>query len=425
MSGIGLTVIALSTLALTTSADAWSTIKMTEQTVDGLNVSLSDPVVVALSRPGETRWGYHQFPTISRLPGGQVLVTFNGGPDRDDFYGKPGPAYVSSDHGVTWNEYEPPAPLLTVSHSVISEVNGGESLCVPMSVSLDIEKQGVKLPPLSGKMHVYGEVLLYRLSECPDEVKKHLRELPAIRWSPREKRWCPEKVGWDTADALARTRKNDFVIPRPYIDNRILRIDGLLYYPDFHLNHLLPDGSHPKNYPCWCMVSRDNGRSWARHGLIAYDPSGELMMGEPCLAQTTDGKLVCVIRCADHQQRPMLITYSSDRGKTWGEPRRLFDFGVMPQLLLLPNKVMVLSFGRPGVHLMFSPDGSAKRWTEPVSVIAGNRSSISGHSCGYTRVLPVGDDSFLLAYSDFNWPGLHGKSCKAILVRKVVVSKPD
>ena len=425
MSGPFFSVFSLPTLALAASASAWSTIKMTEQTVDGLSVSLSDPVVVALSRPGETRWGHHQFPTISRLPDGQALVTFNGGPDRDDFYGKPGPAYVSADQGVTWSAYDPPDPLLTVSHSVISEVKEGDHLCVPMSVSLDIEKQGVKLPRLSGTMQVYGEVLFYRLSDCASEIQNHMKKLPAVRWDARQKRWQREEVGWDTANALVRTRKSDYVIPRPYIDNRVLVVGDLLYYADFHLGHLLPDGSHPRNYASWCMVSRYNGRSWDRHGLIAYDQSGKLMMGEPCLAQTTDDRLVCVIRCADHQQMPMLITYSSDGGKTWDEPQRLYDFGVMPQLLRLPNKVMALSFGRPGVHLMLSPDGEAKRWTGPVSVIAGDRSSISGHSCGYTRMLPVGDDSFLLAYSDFNWPGPDGRDCRAILVRKVVVSKPD
>jgi len=406
--------------AMASAAD-WSTIKMTQEEVDGLEVRLSEPVVIARSRPRETRWGYHQFPAISRLPDGRIVVTYNGGPDRDDFYGRPGPAYVSSDQGVTWTEYGPDDPLLTVSHSVISEVNDGDYLCVPMSSSMDIEKEGVKLPQVSGKMHVYNEVLLYRLKECSEEIQNYMRKLPGVRWSSKEKRWRREEVTWDTKDALVRTRKSDHVLPRPYLDNRILRLDGLLYYADFHLNHLLPDGSHPKNYATWLMVSRDNGRSWDRQAVIAYDTSGELMMGEPCLTHTADGGLACVIRCAHHEQKPMLITYSADKGKTWEEPKQFYDFGVMPQAMLLGNKVMALSFGRPGVYLMFSPDGSGKRWTDPVSVVPGDRRNVSGHSCGYTRMLALDDNSFLLAYSDFKAINSEGEACKAIAVRKIEV----
>lgn len=396
---------------------------ISSDSMDGLDVRLSEPVVIARSRPGETRWGYHQFPTISRLPDGRVLVTFNGGPDRDDFYGEPGPAYVSSDQGVTWSEYEPDDPLLTVSHSAISEVNDGDYLCVPMSPSMDIEKEGAKLPRVSGKMYAYGEVLLYRLRECSKEVQDYMKKLPCVRWRSKDERWVREEIVWDTKDALVRTRKSDYVLPRPYLDNRILRLDGLLYYADFHLNHLLPDGSHPKNYATWLMVSRDNGRSWDRQAVIAYDTSGELMMGEPCLTRTADGGLACVIRCAHHEQKPMLITYSADKGKTWQEPKRLHDFGVMPQAMLLANRVLALSFGRPGVHVMFSPDGSGRRWTDPVSIVPGDHRDADGHSCGYTRMIALDADSFLLAYSDFRATDSEGKICKAVAVRKIEVSR--
>lgn len=68
-------------------------------TLDEATLVLHDPVPVAVSEPGEKRWGFHQFPAISRLPGGRLLVTFNDRPDRDEAYGTPGPAYVSSDSG--------------------------------------------------------------------------------------------------------------------------------------------------------------------------------------------------------------------------------------------------------------------------------------------------------------------------------------
>jgi hypothetical protein len=388
-----------------------------------MTVRVFDPVVVALSEAGETRWGHHQFPALSRLPDGRLLTTFNDRPDRDDAYGTLGPAYVSADEGRTWSKWDSPEPLLTVSHSVISQVYDGQFLCVPISPSLDIAKNKIELPAESGRMNVYGEVLFYRLSECSRDVQAYMTSLPAVRWSPVGGKWERQNIEWDTREALIRTRKSDYVIPRPYIDNHILKYNGMLLFPDFHLQHRLPGGGQPKNYACWCMMSDDNGRTWKRHGLMAYDPSGDLMMGESCLLPTSDGNLACIIRCADQQQKPMRIAYSSDKGKTWTETRPLGDFGVMPQAALLENGVAVLAFGRPGVHLLFSPDGMAREWLGPVSLVAGDPRAITEDSCGYTRLLPVSEDAVLIAYSDFKHVGQDGRIYKAILVRKIQVSK--
>ena len=386
-------------------------------------VQVAEPVVVAVSAPDEERWGYHQFPAISRLPDGRLLVTFNDRPDRDEAYGTPGPAYVSPDGGATWTPWEPPDPLLSVSHAVISKIEDGHYLCAPIAPSLDITRNNIELPDPACRMEAYGEVLFYHLSECSADVQTYMATIPSTRWAPDQGKWQRHDMAWETREALIRTRKSDYVIPRPYLDNGILRYDGTLYYADFHLQHLLPDGERPKNYACWCMTSDDNGLSWKRLGLIAYDPAGELMMGEPCLLPTSDGRLACVIRCSHHLQKPMLITHSSDKGRTWSETMPLHDFGVMPQAILLGNEVAAVSFGRPGVHLMFSPDGRAREWVGPLSILAGDSHAVSDHSCGYTRLLAISEDSFLLAYSDFDWTGNDGRRCKAILVRRIVVSR--
>ncbi len=388
-----------------------------------VKVRLDDPSVVALSVPGETRWGYHQFPVLSRLPDQRLLATFNDGPDCDDAYGRPGPARVSGDGGRTWQPADLPDPLLSVSHSPVSEVAGGEYFCAPMSPPQDLAAGGIVLPEPSGRMDSYGEVLFHRLDQCPPAVPSFLERIPAVRWIPAAGAWKREEIAWDIASGLARVRTGEGVIPRPYIDNRVLRHAGLLYYADYHFQRLLPDGSLPKSYAAWCLVSRDNGRSWRRHGLIAYDPAGRLMMGEPCLFPTADGALACVIRCANQRQAPLLIARSRDGGLTWSEPRRLHDFGVMPQGLLLANGIAAVSFGRPGVHLLFSPDGAAGEWVGPVSLVAGAGGEVTAHSCGYTRLLAVADDAFLAIYSDFNHRDERGQACKAILVRKIAVGK--
>lgn len=390
--------------------------------LSGLDVELAEPVAVALSQPGEERWGYHQFPAISRLPDGRLLVTFNDCPDQDDSYGRPGPAYVSGDEGQTWNPYDPADGLLTVSHSPISEVYDGERLCVPMSVALDIATEGIELPPPVGSVNAYGKIRFHKLSECPARVRDFMAALPAVRWHPADRQWRRESVRWDMGGALVRNRQGEHVVPRPYIDNRILRHDGLLYLAGYLQMYLRPDGSAPPNYETWCMVSVDNGRTWQRHGLVASDPTGDAIMAEPCLAATTDGGLACVIRCTDQRLRPMLIAHSADGGKTWDEPQQLHEFGVMPQTLLLDGGVMACSFGRPGVWMRFSPDGSARKWTEPLAIIPGDIDHLTADSCGYTRMLAVSENSFLLTYSHFRHAGPDGKQCKAIFVRKITVS---
>ena len=44
---------------------------------DGWTAVVGPPVVVALSEPGETRWGWHQFPALSLLPDGEILCAFS------------------------------------------------------------------------------------------------------------------------------------------------------------------------------------------------------------------------------------------------------------------------------------------------------------------------------------------------------------
>jgi hypothetical protein len=394
-----------------------------EQDLGDLTIVISDPSTVALSDPGEDRWGYHQFPTISSMPDGRLLATVNAVPDRDDCYGTPGPAFVSGDEGQTWKEESPEEPSLSISHSVISEVLEGEFLSVPMSRPLSPGDEGVELPEVLGTMDVYGEVRLYDLGACSGRVRDYMHRLPAARWMPSLGSWRREMVEWDTRNALVRTRKGVDVITRPYVDNRIIRSEGRLYYADYHLNLLLPDGSCPKNYACQCMVSDDNGRSWHRHGTIAYDETGDLNMAEPSLVKTGPQGFACVIRCSDHRQEPMLITHSGDGGRTWERPTELFEFGVMPQALSLGNGVIALAFGRPGIHLMFSPDGSARKWTEPLSIIKGRKAAITTDTCGYTRLLELGRDKLLLIYSDFGWRHPQAGRCKAILTRRIEVRR--
>lgn len=395
----------------------------TEHTRGNVRVKLSPPVVVALSAPGERRWGQHQFPALSRLPDGRLWLTYNTSGDRDDEYGHPGPAYESADSGQTWQKATPADPLLAISHSVISPVGEGEFLCAPMSPSLPIEREKILLPEPAAKFNAYGEVLQYRLSELPPRVAEFVGKVPAVRWNAARKAWERETIAWDTNDVLLRTRKDAFVFSRPYIDNVLVASGKRLLYPSYHLGHLLPDGSLPKSYACWCLASDDRGRTWRRLGLISNDAAGDSIRAEPALAETSPGELVCLIRTTDHRQRPLLITHSRDGGASWEPARELFPFGVMPQLLRLENGIVVASFGRPGVQLAFAQDAAARTWSEMLPLIAGDPVKPADHSCGYTRMVALDASSFLIAYSDFTAQNDEGQACKAIVVQRVEVER--
>jgi hypothetical protein len=215
--------------------------------VGKVTVTLAEPVVVAVSAAGEKRWGYHQFPTISRLPDGRLLVTYNASADADADYGHPGPAFVSADGGRTWQAWKPDDPLLAISHSPTSPVGNGEYLCVPMSPALSVTREKITLPMPVSKVNVYGEVLHYRLSDLAPRVREFVGRIPALRWHPKQQTWQREEIAWDTADALVRFRQKEGVFCRPYIDNRLVQIGKRLYYPSYHVSHVLPDGTLPRN----------------------------------------------------------------------------------------------------------------------------------------------------------------------------------
>jgi len=86
--------------------------------------------------------------------------------------------------------------------------------------------------------------------------------------------------------------------------------------------------------------------------------------------------------------------------------------------------------------MLFSPDGTVREWVGPpslvhgeskcawlLSLVTGGPRNITENSCGYTRLLPVSEEPILIAYSDFKHVGLDGRAHKAILVRKIQVSR--
>ncbi|MBI2438118.1 MAG: hypothetical protein HYV36_04815, partial [Lentisphaerae bacterium] len=67
-----------------------------------LKIVLGEPLTVAVSAPGERRWGHHQFPHIYSLEDGRLAVTYQIEADSAITKGLPMPLCVSADGGQTW-----------------------------------------------------------------------------------------------------------------------------------------------------------------------------------------------------------------------------------------------------------------------------------------------------------------------------------
>ena len=68
-----------------------------------MTMKLGDPIVAAVSDVGETRWGFHQFPNLSRLPDGRIVLTWANAADASETHGHPAPCCVSRDDIINYD----------------------------------------------------------------------------------------------------------------------------------------------------------------------------------------------------------------------------------------------------------------------------------------------------------------------------------
>lgn len=137
-------------------------------------------------------------------------------------------------------------------------------------------------------------------------------------------------------------------------------------------------------------ASRDQGQTWSLRSVVEAD----FEMDEPAIAKLSDGTIVMVSRPEG------AIAWSYDSGRSFTKPTpfgiRMFD----PGLIVLPNGVLVCTFGLVGrglSHVIFSKDGG-RTWVAP-ELTRGFR---YGAGYGYARGIVHPDLSisgFFMLYS--------------------------
>ena len=333
----------------------------------------------------------------------QLLLFIHVEPDSASSYGKARKTFLSTDRGKSWHE-DPAA----ASAPYGLKLPNGEWLrtdTVPATPVTQIQLPAQRAERVSYKTPFQ----LYLLDELPPN------SLPNIFFQRFTTEWTPESQPLNDPGALRYATGG--LIPQIWWgDMKVLpnpNPSSPLPIPTITVASLCP-------IPPLYYRSTDNGRSWRKIGHILYNEPDRRRDGftEPALELLPNGDLLAILRTTDgNGVGPMYASRSRDNGATWSAPRAFTETGVLPRLLQLKNGVLVLSSGRPGVDLRFSID-NGETWSKPTTLIPlPDPTKIQADSCGYTSLLPLGKDRFLIAYSWFTPPS--GR--KSIYVREVRV----
>lgn len=178
-------------------------------------------------------------------------------------------------------------------------------------------------------------------------------------------------------------------------------------------------GTMRRSYIC---RSPDRGRTWTYLSTVAYRPFlGNEGYSELVIRRLPAGDILALVRTGGNstpswQDNPLVMSRSSDGGRTWSPVRRTGVEGVWPDLLVLADGTLVCSTGRPGAFIMFSTD-NGETWTDH-TVIDAERSS------GYTAVCELSPGELLVGYGVRNGLELEtGPRRHALRVARVSVRR--
>ncbi|MFC1451733.1 hypothetical protein ACFLSJ_00125 [Verrucomicrobiota bacterium] len=408
--------------------------RVTEETI----LVPDTPVVVAASDPEEKRWGWYQFPSIRKDAAGRIIVGFNVTEDSIRSYGKGGvKTFASSDSGKTWDPIEAlthndmPADVSNDRFGLEFGVllpNGdriavSETEAVPVS-DIDFPEPVGWLP--SGYDGACAPAPVYRLKDLPGEWQG----FPLKRLAKGAKEWTTEFATIDDPYDLRSPVEGLFHIT--VVGRFRVAHDGSVIACVYPGAYMRDDGSIAPRNSVLFWRSTDYGRTWRFWSRLTCEPDpatdelGELhrVFGEPYMEILHDGSFYCVVRTTDGLGvGPLYAARSTDMGRTWSKPVAIAPNGVEPQLLKLANNTLILSAGRPGVQVRVSPDGLGREWSPPLHLVQQEMMEVTSDTCGYTKLLATGPDTFMVVYSDFRRKDDNGCERKSILVCEIQVKR--
>ena len=313
-------------------ATAWRTAR--EYDLEKVTVGISEPVLVARQR--ERLW----FPGLTRLDNGDLIANMSCGPDTTQV-DNPGSASVwSFDQGRTWTPLDPLRSPGIVYHHL--QLPSGDALFLSFRQTLH-EPKGVQ-----EMRSPYN-----RLPKGGREVERNAGEIVITG--------LPMAVGYSWQER----RLASFVTTSRVVMLRDGAYLGAMYgtFRGHERESGKPSVTGKSGYSLLTIASRDGVR-WQYRSMVAgveYDLPRSEGPCEASLCRLADGRLMCVFRVGNWY--PYGQAWSEDEGRTWSKPvsmaRRIpsIAFSVEPSLAVLPNGVVVLSGGRPGLYLWFDREG--------------------------------------------------------------------
>ncbi|HCN09294.1 MAG TPA: hypothetical protein DIT01_15310 [Lentisphaeria bacterium] len=312
------------------------------------------PVTIHSVRFGE-RW----FPQLLRHTDNSLLLWLAWG---NDAAFAPSLHIRSTDNGRTWSEPESNVPRHAFSHSLAADE------------LFELDAVGISDPNAPEDAVFWGAWSQPgRLGDEPqiDFVRMHL---PSIKRTPLAALssgypthpWWPI---WNTLHGRDDMTSDEILLAGLAVGTGITLDDGRILALGYG-HHKDSIGGHDSIF---MITSADNGRTWTETGIAANGDAMAASPNEATLVRLRDGRLYAAMRVEGITRDPVKAVlhqmWSSDDGRTWTtpEPMRLIDSehlpaSVWPRAKVLEDGTLVMSYGRPGKHLIFDPTGTGTQW---------------------------------------------------------------
>lgn len=352
----------------------------------GLKIGVGKPFTIAKSEEHLT-WGYWNHPTLQKCANGDLLLAFSTGEDAFLATQTGTNFYRSVDRGKSWK------PELPWNNGVLSPRLRASFLRYNKKAPQEAIGGGDK-GGLSAFCNLADGTCIsffYHLmrGETPDLFVNSMWTSPDGGRTWRGPFDAEFTVPGNAQDPLGRG-------PALWRDSVQLGGGKLVT-----VAHTLFAGQ--KKLRVIALGSSDKGRHWRYLSTVAYDPNIRTEgYTEPIICQTSDKKLICLIRT---EGAMMQQSFSSDGGQTWTPPAKAGVEGVAPDMHLLSSGVLACSYGRPGVNIMFNPDGTGNQWSHHTSIFNGVTavSATADKSTCYAGFAEVSPGRLLFIYDVINF----------------------
>ena len=388
-----------------------------------IKLSFGKPRIVAQGPTyEEAGWGTYQFPSISRMDDGRVVLSYHVVPDTTEAYGLERNWAVSSDDGSSWSEVST-EELPRIKACAGTRLPDGKRLraVVPKPVPISDELHAALKQKYGRRKGCLG------IEEIPDGIIEKYKWRFAVS-DPDTKEETEYMADLDFPGMTAFLTTGAMVVPFAFGPIRVAP-DGSIWIAHY------ATGRNPDNlgwtsyYACYYLRSTDGGKSFQLQSWIHYRPDtyefpdAFVAEGfcEPDICFMPDGSVITLMRTGSYA--PSYIARSTDNMQTWSRPVQFDRCGVLPQLLRMDCGVTLASYGRIGLLVRASSDPAGMQWEEPYELMPREPKPFRAESCYYTSMLALDDRTALLAYSDFYVPDNQGVQRKSIMVRTIHVEE--